>query len=103
LYWLLDVLEVTMSDFDEWTSADTTAVLINPYLTVDIDPTLAYPHRKPVSESHWIAANAQMIRGWGPEVYLQNLLAVLKGNYPRNEYGEPFEPPPRRGGDSTSD
>lgn len=81
-----------MSDFDEWTPADSTAILINPYFAIDIDPTLSLPHGKPVSEEHWIDANAQMIRHWGAEVYLQNLLAVLKGNYPRDAYGEPFEP-----------
>jgi hypothetical protein len=85
-----------MSGFDEWTPADTTAILINPYFAIDIDSKLARPHEKPVSESHWIAANAQMIRGWGPEVYLQNLLAVLKGAYPRGECGEPFKPPPMK-------
>ncbi|TDD32016.1 hypothetical protein E1287_24450 [Actinomadura sp. KC06] len=84
-----------MSDFDEWTPADSTAILINPYFAIDIDPTLTLPHGKPVSEEHWIDANAKMIRHWGAEVYLQNLLAVLKGNYPRDAYGEPFEPPGR--------
>ncbi|MEV0430560.1 hypothetical protein [Micromonospora sp. NPDC050495] len=54
----------------------------NPFYAVNIDPDLAIAHDPIISEEEWVAANARLIDELGPEPYLRNLLAVLKGAYP---------------------
>ena len=62
---------------------DVAALLSNPFYAIQIDPMLAEPHEPLVDEETWIQANVQSIEELGPEVYLRNLLSVLKGNYPK--------------------
>jgi hypothetical protein len=55
----------------------------NPFYAINIDPVLAKPHELLISEHQWVAANVTQIHNIGPEAYLRNLLAILKGNYPK--------------------
>jgi uncharacterized protein YecA (UPF0149 family) len=81
----------------DWTPGDLAAVLGNPFYAINIDPSLARPHEPLVSEEQWIAANVRAIEENGPEVYLRNLLSVLKGNYGTQEQaGSPPRPTPGR-------
>jgi hypothetical protein len=64
---------------------DVAAILSNPFYAIQIDPVLAEPHEPLVDEETWIKANVKGIAELGPEVYLRNLLSVLKGNYPTSE------------------
>ncbi|SCE95880.1 hypothetical protein GA0074695_2462 [Micromonospora viridifaciens] len=66
----------------EWTPGDVAAMIGNPFYAVNIDPDLAVAHDPIISEEEWVAANARLIDELGPEPYLRNLLAVLKGVYP---------------------
>ena len=67
---------------DEWTPGDLSAVLSNPFYAIDIDPGLAVPHEKVLSEEDWIRVNIRLIEQLGPEAYLRNLLSALRGNFP---------------------
>ena len=67
----------------EWTPGDVAAMIGNPFYAVNIDPDLAVAHDLIISEEEWVAANARLIDELGPEPYLRNLLAVLKGAHPR--------------------
>jgi hypothetical protein len=66
----------------EWTSADVSALIGNPFYAINIEPALAEPHEPLISEDEWIAANVKQIEDLGPEPYLRSLLSILKGNYP---------------------
>jgi len=70
---------------DEWTPADVTAMIDNPFYAIEIDEDLAIPHEPMISEDEWVKANVQLINELGSETYLRNLLAILKGNYLRSE------------------
>lgn len=67
----------------DWTPADVSSLIGNPFYAINIDPTLAEPHPPLISEEQWIAASLTQIENIGPEAYLRNLLSILKGNYPR--------------------
>ena len=67
----------------EWTPGDVAAMIGNPFYAVNIDLDLAVAHDLIISEEEWVAANARLIDELGPEPYLRNLLAVLKGAHPR--------------------
>ena len=67
----------------DWTPADVSGLIGNPFYAINIDPVLANPHELPLSEEQWIAANVRQIQDLGPETYLRNLLSILKGNYPK--------------------
>lgn len=66
-------------------------MLMNPFYTVTFDPGLFDDHELIVTEEQWIAANTRLIGELGPDAYLRQLLAVLKGDYPR----ETDQPVPR--------
>lgn len=68
---------------DEWTPGDIGALIGNPFYAINIDPALAEPHEPLISEEQWIAANVKQIEDLGADVYLRNLLSILKGNYPK--------------------
>jgi hypothetical protein len=70
---------------EEWTPADVTAMIANPFYAIEIDEDLAIPHEPMISEDGWVKANVQLINELGSEAYLRNLLSILKGNYPRGE------------------
>lgn len=55
-------------------------VRINPATAIRIHRRFAAPHIRDQSESEWIETNARLIdEDFGPEIYLQNLLAILRG------------------------
>ncbi len=72
-----------MTDHHDWTPSDITGMIANPFYAINIDEGLALPHEPMISEDDWIKANVNLINELGPEVYLRNLLSILKGNYPR--------------------
>lgn len=55
---------------DEWTPEDVRRVLLNPRYCLSTPPV--------ISEGQWIEANAKLIRELGPEVYLRQLLDIIK-------------------------
>lgn len=57
--------------------------LINPYYAINIDPNLATDHQLQVTEDQWIATNFKLIDEIGLHEWLQRLLSVLQGDYPR--------------------
>jgi len=67
------------NDENQWTPADVSAMIANPFYAVEFDPALAAPHDPLVSEDQWVEANARLIDELGPRPYLRNLLAILKG------------------------
>jgi hypothetical protein len=67
----------------DWTPAEVSALIGNPFYAINIDPILAEPHPPLISEEQWIAANITQIENLGPDAYLRNLLSILKGNYPK--------------------
>lgn len=67
---------------NEWTPADISAMIANPFYAIEFDPTLAARHDPIISEDQWVTANAQLITELGSEPYLRNLLAILKGHHP---------------------
>lgn len=69
---------------EEWTPGDIGALIGNPFYAINLDPILAEPHKPLIDEETWIQANVKQIEDLGPEVYLRNLLAILKGNFPRS-------------------
>jgi hypothetical protein len=69
---------------EEWTPGDVGALIGNPFYAINLDPVLAEPHEPLVDEETWIQANVKQVEELGPEAYLRNLLAILKGNFPRS-------------------
>jgi len=66
---------------------DVAAMLINPIYAISIDPDLAGSHEPIVPREQWIDANKHLIEELGVEKWLDQLLAVLEGSYPRNPDG----------------
>ena len=58
-------------------------MLMNPYYAITLDPGLFGEHPPLVSEDQWVEANLRLISELGTEAYLRQLLAALKGDYPR--------------------
>jgi len=69
----------------------TTAMLINPYYAITLYPGLFGEHPPLASEDDWVRVNANLIEQLGTEAYLRQLLAVLKGDYPRQPDDVPNE------------
>jgi hypothetical protein len=65
------------------TRPDLAAALGNPFYAINIDPALAEPHQPLVTEDAWINANTRTLDELGPQVFLRNLLASLKGDHAR--------------------
>jgi hypothetical protein len=74
---------------------DTTNMLINPYSAINIEPDLATEHSPIVPESKWVQTNLHLIDELGPKEWLERLLAVLQGDYPRSpgELTSPHDEP----------
>lgn len=74
--------------------------LINPIYAINIEPDLAAEHEPLVSEAQWVQANVKLIEEIGAQAWLERLLAVLQGDYPRNtdELSDEPEGPVERGG-----
>jgi hypothetical protein len=69
--------------------------LINPYYAINFDPAFATEHAPIVSETQWVSANVRLIDELGSEEWLERMLAVLKGDYPRSPAkGAPSDEPP---------
>ncbi|MCA1601181.1 MAG: hypothetical protein LC776_05915 [Acidobacteria bacterium] len=62
---------------------ETAAMLMNPYYAITLYPGLFGEHPPLANEDDWVKANAKLIEQLGTEAYLRQLLAVLKGDYPR--------------------
>jgi len=73
------------------TNTDPTAMLMNPYYAITLYPGLFGEHPPMVTEDQWVAANTRLIGELGAEAYLRRLLAVLKGDYPRQPDDMPGE------------
>lgn len=71
---------------DELTTADIPVMLANPFYAIEFDQVLAARHEPIISEDEWITANIQLITELGPEPYLRNLLAILKGRPGRERH-----------------
>jgi hypothetical protein len=56
-------------------------MLANPYYCINIDENLCTPHLTMVSEDMWKEAAKNTIKEKGVDVFLDNLLENLKGNY----------------------
>jgi hypothetical protein len=69
---------------DEGSRKDAEHMLINPFYAINITPDLMGEHEPLVSEAQWIAANKKLIEEIGAKAWLEKLLAVLQGDYPRN-------------------
>jgi hypothetical protein len=66
-------------------------MLMNPYYAITLYPGLFGEHPPMVTEDQWVAANTGLIGELGAEAYLRRLLAVLKGDYPRQPDDMPGE------------
>jgi hypothetical protein len=70
-------------------------MLINPYYAINFDPDLVTEHVPIVPESQWVKVNVHLIKELGTKEWLERLLAVLRGDYPRNpdEVASPYDEP----------
>lgn len=68
---------------DELTRKDSEHMLINPYYVVTITSDLMGEHEPLMSEAQWVTANVQLIDEIGAKAWLEKLLAVLQGDFPR--------------------
>ena len=66
-------------------------MLMNPYYAITLDSGLFREHPPTISEDQWVATNTRLISELGTEAYLRQLLAVLKGDYPRQPDDIPGE------------
>ena len=66
------------------TGKDVEQILVNPFYAVTIDADLVTPHKPIVSKGEWIEANLRLIEQIGAEAWLEKLLAVLEGDFPRH-------------------
>ncbi len=69
---------------DEGSHKDAEHMLINPFYAINITPDLVGEHEPLVSGAQWVAANKKLIEEIGTQAWLEKLLAVLQGDYPRN-------------------
>lgn len=77
--WLKHLITALKVDHRGWDWSASLPVA-DPYPAITIHPTLCLEHEPIIEEARWIEAN---IRGLheGEQVYLRNLLSVLKGAY----------------------
>lgn len=74
-------VEVALDESGSWADSGMVGFLINPFNAIDVDQDLARPHLLIIPEDVWVATNVKLIGELGPEIYLRNLLSILKGNY----------------------
>lgn len=65
------------------TAKDAEHFLINPFYAVTIHEDLMGEHDPLVSKSEWVEANKRLIEKIGVEAWLEKLLAILEGDFPR--------------------
>jgi hypothetical protein len=59
-------------------------MLINPYYAINIEPDMVSEHEPVIPEATWVQANMRLIDEIGSKEWLERLLTVLQGDYPRN-------------------
>jgi hypothetical protein len=64
---------------------DVRRTLINPFYAISIDPMLCNEHEPLITKEEWIKAQKINIEEDGIDLWLETLLEVLEGEYPRNE------------------
>lgn len=69
---------------DELATNDAEHILINPFYAITFSEDLIGKHEPLVSKSQWITSNTHLIEEIGVEAWLEKLLAVLQGDFPRN-------------------
>lgn len=67
-----------------WTGKDAEHILTNPFYAINITPDLIGKHESLVSKAERIVANQRLIEEIGAKAWLEKLLAVLQGDFPRN-------------------
>lgn len=67
----------------EWTAKDAEHMLINPFYAINITPDLTGQHESLVGKAQWVDANKKLIEEIGSKAWLEKLLAVLQGDFPR--------------------
>ncbi|MFI7273350.1 hypothetical protein [Streptomyces sp. NPDC049879] len=78
------------ADDGRWTADALVGMVMNPVLAVEIDPSLAVPHKPLITEDEWVQGGVRLIEDHGAEFALRALLRVLKGDYLGAEEGSPF-------------
>jgi hypothetical protein len=73
---------------DEGSRKDAEHMLINPFYAINITPDLIGEHEPLVSEGEWVADNKKLMEEIGAQVWLEKLLAVLQGDFPRTPKNE---------------
>ena len=63
---------------------DAAYMLVNPVYAISISGDLAGGHDPLVTKSQWVAANMRLMEEIGAKAWLETLLAVLEGDFPRN-------------------
>ena len=48
-----------------WTPADVTGIIANPFYAINIAPVLAEPHPLLINEDQWVASNIKLMRTSG--------------------------------------
>ena len=68
-----------MLEGEQWTAADVTAIVGNPFYYCQIDPLLCQPYRPLQSEDEWVARNRELLAELGSEQWLGLFLRVMRG------------------------
>lgn len=61
-------------------------LLINPIYAISIHPDLEGQHEPIISKAQWIEANLILVDEVGLEEWLERLLTLLEGDFPRNPH-----------------
>lgn len=77
-------------DDGKWTPELVAGTLVNPFVAIQIDSSLAAPHEPFISEDEWVQVGMRVIEESGAEFFLRALLKTLKGDYVGAEGGAPF-------------
>lgn len=72
--------DMQVGSFDD---GDIQAMLINLFYAITISEDLIGEHEPLVSKAEWIAANGRLIKEIGSDAWLEKLLSVLQGDFPR--------------------
>ncbi|MBL1288342.1 hypothetical protein JKV81_16055 [Streptomyces sp. For3] len=73
-----------------WTPELVMGMLINPFIAIEIHPSLAVPHEPQMTEDQWVQAMLRFIEEQGAEHALRVLLHLLKGDYVGADEGAPY-------------
>jgi hypothetical protein len=73
-----------------WEPDTVLKIVQNPVYAVDIDQSLFVRSSERLPRDEWIRPNARLVDDVGAEQWLESLLEVLDGDYPRGEDGAAF-------------